>query len=61
MKALQAFVVDDALAGLSVEQSCCLLFALAERLTASGDDYAENGRRTYGVCAQWFFVPCHLS
>jgi hypothetical protein len=54
-KALEAFVDDDALAGPSVEQSRCLLFALAERLTASGDDCAEDGGRTDGVCAQWFF------
>jgi hypothetical protein len=54
-RALEAFVDDGALAGLSVEQSRCLLFALAERLTASGDDDAVEGVRTYGVCAQWFY------
>jgi Domain of unknown function (DUF4132) len=58
-KALEAFVDDEALAGLSVEQSRCLLFALAERLTASGDDDVQDGVRNYGVCAQWFHWITH--
>lgn len=33
-QALAAWLDGDPLAGLSVEQSRCLLFALAERLTA---------------------------
>jgi hypothetical protein len=54
-EALEEFVDSVALAGLSAEQSRCLLFALAERLTADGDDYAAGGERTYGVCGQWFY------
>jgi hypothetical protein len=40
MGALEAWFEDDALTGLSVEQSRCLLFALAEQLAAGGNEYS---------------------
>jgi hypothetical protein len=45
-RALEAWEVGDRLAGLTAEQLRCLLFALAERLAAGGEEYSPP--------ADWF-------
>ena len=46
MRAYDAWSVADRLAGMAAEQLRCLLFALAERLAAGGEEYSPR--------AEWF-------